>query len=89
MTLLYRTPNVVIDRHEWHCSVELRGGKVRKYWRFRPLSTKPVAWAAIDEWKGHKPKFAAFHNAFQTFKPHILRAEQSVVENARLARLVA
>lgn len=84
--MLYRSPNVVIDRHEWHVTVETRAGKIRRYWRFRPLSTKPVAWQPIGEWRGHLPKGRVFCKAFQPFKGHMLRAERSVVENARLAR---
>lgn len=81
MTLLYRSPNVVVAGAEWHASVELRAGIVRRYFRFR----KPgKMWQPLDEWEGHRPKSREMHNAFGTFKRHMLRAEQSVVENRRV-----
>lgn len=83
MSLLYRTPNVVMAGAEWHASVELRAGTVRRYFRFRRPGKM---WQPMDEWEGHRPKSAEMHNAFGIFKRHMLRAEQSVAENAVLLR---
>lgn len=41
VTLLYRSPNVVIDRFEWHATVEMHNGRIRRKMLWRPLSTKP------------------------------------------------
>lgn len=83
MSLLYRSPNVVVAGAEWHCSVEQRAGRVRRYFRFRHLGKM---WQPLDEWEGHRPTSAEMHNAFGTFKRHMVRAEQSVEENARALR---
>lgn len=85
MTTLYRTPNVVLAGAEWHCAVKFRNGRARRHFRFR-LSGRYM-WLPITSWKGNLPKAKEFNNAFQTFKPHMLRAERSVVANAeRLGR---
>lgn len=84
MTTLYRTPNIVIDQHEWHASVETKGGRVYRRFKFRPLSVRPVMWSPIDTWPGRKPK--GLHRSFRAFKAHMVQAERSVVENGRRAR---
>jgi hypothetical protein len=86
MSLLYRTPNVVIDRFEWQCSVELREkGRIRRYYRFRPLSVKPMSWQPISQWKGRLPTTAEFR-VFGRMNQHIIRAERSVEKHAAMAR---
>lgn len=82
--ILYRTPNVVIEDAEWHASVELRDGRVRRHFRFRRSDRE--MWQPIAEWKGHLPK-ALRGRAFQAFRLHMLQAERSVVENARALRV--
>ena len=89
MTLLYRSPNVVIDRFEWHATVEVHFGRIRRKMLWRPLSTKPGMWQPIREWQGRKPLWKEFNRAFGPFKLHMTRAERSVVENGRLAREMA
>jgi hypothetical protein len=86
MTLLYRTPNLVIDEFEFHASVELRDGRIGKHFRWRPLSTKPQMWRLLAEFKGHPPKPHVLRARFNPFRRHMTQAEQSIVENARAAR---
>jgi len=75
MTTLYRTPNLVIDRHEWHAAVLLNCGRVSLVYRWRPLCLKRVAWSTMRQWRGPKPK--ALCNRFWMFKSHIRKAAQS------------
>lgn len=87
MSLLYRTPNVIIDRFEWHCSVELREkGRVRRYYRFRPLSLTPMPWQPISQWKDRLPTRWEFQAVFGRMNQHIIRAERSVEKHAAIAR---
>lgn len=65
---------------EWHCSVELRNGRARRYFRFRFPGRM---WQPVIQWPGHKPKGDEFGRAFAPFKRHMERAERSVSENAR------
>jgi hypothetical protein len=80
MTILYRTPNIVINEFEWHATVEVRFRRVMRCFRFRPLShyVKAVMWFPIVEWKGHKPQADQFRKAFEPYRLHMQRAEQSV-----------
>jgi hypothetical protein len=91
MTTLYRTPNIVIDEFEWHASVETKDGRVYRRFKFRPLShyLRKEMWLPITSWRGHRPKLRQFSKAFAPFKAHMVRAEQSVAENARMARALA
>lgn len=70
MTTLYRTPNIIVDRHEWHAIVrDDTHGRITLQYFFRPLSLKQFRWLPITSWQGRKPK--RFANNFQTYRPHI------------------
>jgi hypothetical protein len=72
MTTLYRTPNVIIDCHEWHIAVVKHYGRtsVRHFWR--PLSARVEKWQPITEWQGPKPK--GIGTTFWRFRLHIREA---------------
>lgn len=75
MTTLYRSPNIIIDAHEWHVLVTLHHKRVLLQYRWRPLSAKQFRWLPITSWQGPKPKNMC--NRFQKFKPHVLLAMES------------
>lgn len=79
MTTLYRTPNLIIDAHEWHATVRIKAGRVLLQYRWRPLSARLFRWSCMTTWKGPKPKGLA--ERFQVFRCHIRRAMAS--ESAR------
>lgn len=81
MTTLYRTPNVIMDAHEWHAAVQLRAGRTSLVYRWRPLTTRAVPWSSITQWQGRKPKRMC--NRFWPYRLHIRAAMAS--EAARLA----
>lgn len=72
MTTLYRTPNVIVDRHEWHAVVRLKHGRVLLQYRWRPLSVRTYPWSCVTKWQGTKPK--QLGRQFQVFRCHIRRA---------------
>lgn len=84
MTLLYRSPNIVIDGHEWHVTVDVsQRGKVSRNFRFRPCTHRRVRWAHITEWPlsqlplGLKEKFRPYFASMRT-------AERSVTKRPRV-----
>jgi hypothetical protein len=85
-TTLYRSPNVVIDAHEWHVLVcKCRGRSLLQY-RWRPLSLREFRWLPITSWVGPKPK--RIGNVLRIFKPHVERAMRSeAVRRERVAAL--
>ena len=54
MSLLYRSPNIVIDKHEWHVTVDLRRGKRIVNYRFRPIGSN-VMWQHLSKWPHARP----------------------------------
>ena len=77
--ILYRPPDIIIDEFEFHISIEVRDGRVRKFTRWRPLSaTKRFAWQPIADFKGHPPKAHVFKAKFKGCKRHIEMAERSI-----------
>lgn len=72
MTTLYRSPNIVIDQHEWHAAVTLCRGRTSLAYRWRPLSLKEYRWSNLNTWVGPKPK--RFLNRFLIFRAHIRTA---------------
>jgi hypothetical protein len=56
VTLLYRSPNIVIDGHEWHVTVQqaTRTKRIVTY-RFRQIGAN-VKWQPITKWVGRPPK---------------------------------
>lgn len=83
--LLYRSPNVIINRHEWHAAVLLRKGRVSLVYRWRPLSLRNYAWSPMVAWQGPKPK--GMCDKFWPFRGHIRQAMQS--EQARREAVTA
>ena len=79
MTILYRSPNVVIAAHEWHASVEMYHGRVARYCRFRPNSVPKRKWQDVSKWVGPKPTWREFEKAFGPFKRHMLQAARGRV----------
>ena len=55
MTLLYRSPNIVIDGHEWHVTVNQSSSKRIVTYRFRQIGAN-VKWQPITKWIGRRPK---------------------------------
>lgn len=50
MTLLYRSPNILIDKHEWHVTVNVTDrGHVSTVYKFRTLEPGS-RWKPITEW---------------------------------------
>ncbi|XUM19789.1 hypothetical protein ACRAVF_19170 [Bradyrhizobium oligotrophicum S58] len=78
MTILYRSPDVIIGEHEWHMIVRDINGRVYTMTHWRPLSAKPLAWQQITTWRGRKP------DEMQRFRPHA-----AVAVRSKAARLEA
>ena len=81
MTLLYRSPNIVIDDHEWHITVRqaTRTKRVVTY-RFRKIGAK-VNWQPITKWSGRPPKgmsllFGPYRKSVQVALGEIQHARQ-------------
>ncbi len=56
MTLLYRSPNITIDKHEWHVTVQQATRTKRIFtYRFRQIGAN-VKWQPITKWVGRPPK---------------------------------
>lgn len=74
MSTLYRTPNISLKGTpgiEWHCSVEERKGRARRYFRFRHPGGM---WQPLSAWPGHAPTGTEFAIAFKKFRLHMLQA---------------
>lgn len=83
MTTLYRSPNVILDRHEWHAVVYLRRGRSVLTYQWRPLSARSERWQDVTRWQDPKPK--GMSAAFFRFRTHIREAMRS--EDSRRAAL--
>jgi hypothetical protein len=69
MTTYYRTPDVVVDAHEWHVVVWRKTNKkVTVSYRWRPL-IGARKWLPISTWQGAKPK--ALWRYFAKYRAHI------------------
>jgi len=79
-TLLYRSPDVVINEFQWHLVVEARNGKACRFLRWRPAGKPGTVgmWRPFKKWVGHKPKAAEF-KLLEKFKPHARLAERGYV----------
>ena len=77
MTTLYRSPNVIIDRHEWHAVVYLRRERAILTYHWRPLTGKREGWRDVTTWQGPKPK--GMPAAFWRFRAHIREAMGSEI----------
>ncbi|MGJ5032338.1 hypothetical protein ACQR1I_36255 [Bradyrhizobium sp. HKCCYLS2038] len=56
MSTLYRSPDLIVDEHEWHIRVFKVDGRTFMRFYFRPLKLKPTPWQRIEFWQGPKPK---------------------------------
>lgn len=85
MTVLYRSPTIIIDAHEWHVTVESRGRSPRPHvhYKFRPVSLRAFRWQPIAEWVGPKPK--GMCNRLWRFKSHVQLALAADVNRRRAA----
>ena len=87
MTMIYRSPNVIVDDFEWYVAVRTYKGHPARYFYFRPLAIRPDNWRRLDEWEGHKPTGRELNKIFHTFRHHIKRAmESDKVRKEALAR---
>lgn len=82
MTTLYRSPNVIIEQHEWHVAVIKRDGRTARRYFWRPLSSKETPWYSLDKWEGRKP---ALHYHFAVFHNHVKRALESEARRRQAA----
>ena len=87
-TLLYRSPNVIADAHEWHIAVRLqRYGKVILGYYWRPLGTGTRGgWKPAAKWQGPKPK--RFSNLFARYRPHAVVARDTEHRRQEASRRV-
>lgn len=81
MTTLYRTPNLIIDEHEWHAAVRLKAGRVSLAYYWRPLSVQAFRWSTKATWPHKMP--VRFSNRFWMYRLHIRTAMRSEVERTR------
>lgn len=91
MTLLYRSPNVVIDKHEWHVTVnQCTNGKRVTIYRFRPIGAN-VMWQHIAKWpyarrpKGLSEFFAPYRKSISVAMGEKQHARQARHEQLRVA----
>lgn len=68
MTTLYRTPNIIIDAHEWHAIVRLKDRRASVTFLYRPLRGNSL-WHRATSWQGRKPK--GLGERFKMFRRHI------------------
>jgi hypothetical protein len=73
VTTFYRTPDIVIDAHEWHVVVWRKCSRVSVCYRWRPVSLKTHRWQSIKTWKGRKP--LDLWRYFAPYKRHIEHAK--------------
>ena len=84
MGILYRSPNVLIDSHEWHITVRLEdNGHVTTGYRFRPagVAGRNVMWQAVTAWPDRLPKGL---NAF--FAPYKRSVQVAIASAERIPR---
>lgn len=74
MTTLYRSPNIIVDKHEWHVRVDMFNGRSARQYFFRPLSTVRYKWLPVTSWEGPKPRL---WRIFQSHHRHIKIALES------------
>ncbi len=74
--LLYRSPNVIVDAHEWHVAAKLhRGNRITIGYYWRPLVHVRGDWKSLSQWEGPRPK--NFARQFQRYRPHAIVARDS------------
>lgn len=72
MTTFYRTPDIIVDAHEWHVIVWRFNGRVTREYRWRPVSLQTHEWLPVRDWKGPKP--FELWRYFAKYQPHIKEA---------------
>lgn len=83
MTILYRSPTIIIDAHEWHLVVRKLKGRVSMTYRWRPLSARNFMWSTMASWKGPKPKdFRLRFQAHYTWAQFAMDTERRRLEGA-------
>lgn len=90
MTLLYRSPNVLIDKHEWHVVVRLsdRRGVVVTEYKWRSLDAPFGYWHSRTDWPLPRlPK--RMSNFFQPYRKSMRAAVESASRAPVLRRLAA
>lgn len=86
MTILYRSPDVIIDRFEWHVIVRSDHNHIYTTYRFRLIAAKRGCWRAMVEWVGPKPK--GIGNRFWRYRSHVREAmEAPALREMALERL--
>ena len=70
MTILYRSPNVLLDGVIWHVAVERRGKRVNTAFRWR--RSEREMWQPMHAWPGRKPK--GIGQRFATYRKSVLAA---------------
>src|SRR4051812_42189150 len=85
MPLLYRSPTVVVDRHEWHITVsqEPRSKRVCTIFRFRRAGVIEM-WRPITSWQGRKPK--ALGSFFERYQLSIADARSYAAGGGQVSR---
>lgn len=74
LTTFYRTPDIIVDAHEWHVIVWRKSGKATTVaYRWRPVAAKTHRWQSITSWKGPKP--FGLWRFFAPYKRHIEHAK--------------
>lgn len=81
--MLYRSPSVIIDDHEWHLTARVDYGHVLVTYYFRPLSRVRYRWQPITSWEGKKPKLTKF------FLAHIRHARAAADNHKRRDEIIA
>lgn len=82
MTLLYRSPNLRIDDHEWHVTVDQSGDRRSVNYRFRRVGAR-IKWQNITKWEGRPPK--SLREFFEPYQKSI-RVAMGTSQHARHAR---
>lgn len=73
MTTFYRTPNIIVDAHEWHVIVwSINRSKPTIVYRWRPVSEKTRQWYTVDKWVGPRP--FELWRYFAKYRSHIKEA---------------
>jgi hypothetical protein len=94
VSTLYRSPNIIIDAHEWHLAVEddsrLNGNRDRRsviQYKWRPVSDRPLPWKTIAQWVGPKPK--SFNQRFmKPYRRHAELAMKSDLQRGEAVKLL-
>lgn len=89
MTLLYRSPNVLIDKHEWHVVVRMTDhGVVVTEYKWRDAAALNGYWHSRTDWPlPAMPK--GMSNVFQAYRKSIRAAIESAQRSPIVRRKAA